>query len=115
MPFKGNQFDCIFASEIIEHVLDTEAMFFEFNRVLKKNGYLIITTPEFAWLKRVFIALFLSDSYFYPFNPHIRFYSKKTLAEILKKFGFKIVHYQPDGSFFGLMPKGMLVVAKKTR
>jgi ubiquinone/menaquinone biosynthesis C-methylase UbiE len=115
IPFNDNKFNCIFVSDVIEHVMDTEAMFHEFNRVLKKGGHLIITTPELTWLKRVFIALFYFNDYFYPINPHIRFYTKSTLKEILKKFGFKMIHYEHDGSFFWLVPKGMLVVAKKMR
>lgn len=115
MPFENSQFDCIFASELVEHVLDTEAMFSEFNRVLKEGGHLIITTPELTVLKNIFIALFYWNAYYYPVNPHIRFYSRKTLTEILIKFGFKIVHYESDGKFFWLVPKGMLVVAKKIK
>jgi ubiquinone/menaquinone biosynthesis C-methylase UbiE len=112
IPFKNNEFGCIFASELIEHVLDTESMFSEFNRVMKKRGYLIITTPELTWLKRVFIAIFYWD-YYYPLNPHIRFYSKNTLKEVLDSFGFKVIHYEHDGEIFYGVPKGMIMVAKK--
>lgn len=115
LPFKKDQFNCIFASELIEHIQDSEAMFNEFNRILKKNGNLIMTTPELTKLKNIFIALFYWDKYYHPANPHIRFYSKKALTEILKRFGFKLVHYEPDGKFFGFVPKGMIVIAKKIR
>jgi len=115
LPFKKNQFGCIFATEVIEHIEDTEAMFHEFNRVLKKNGHLIIIAPELTRLKNIFIALFYWDKYYYPTKTHIRFYSKKTLTEILKKFKFKIIHYEPEGRFFWKIPKGMLVVSKKIR
>jgi len=115
LPFNKNQFDCIFASELIEHIQDSEAMFYEFNRVLRKNGNLIITTPELTKLKNIFIALFYWDKYYHPVNPHIRFYSKKSITEILKRFGFKIIHYEPDGRFFWFVPKGMIIVAKKIK
>ncbi len=113
LPFKKNQFDCIFASELVEHIQDTEAMFYEFKRVLKKRGYLIIKTPQLTMLKNLYIALFYWDKYYHPFNPHIRFYSKRSLIKILKTFGFEVIQYESDGKFFGLVPKGMIIVAKK--
>ena len=115
LPFKRNYFDCIFAEEVVEHIQDTEAMFCEFNRILKKRGNLIITTPELTRLKNIFIALFYWDKYYHPVNPHIRFYSKTSITEILKRFGFKLIHYESDGRFFWFVPKGMIIVAKKIR
>lgn len=44
IPFESSFFDFIIAVELIEHILDTESMFNEFNRVLKRGGYLFITT-----------------------------------------------------------------------
>jgi len=115
LPFGKKHFGCVFASELIEHVQDTNIMFSEFNRVLSENGCLIMTTPELTFLKNVFIALFYWNKYYNPANPHIRFYSKKSLGSILKKFGFKIIHYEHDGEIIYGIPKGMMVVAKKMR
>ena len=113
LPFESNFFDVVTAIELIEHVCDTQKMFKEFSRVLKTNGYLVITTTDFNLLKRVAIALLYWDKYFYPTNPHIRFYSKKSLDGILCKFGFKRVSHWWNGNYFGMMPKGQIMVAKK--
>jgi len=113
IPFSNREFDFIIASEIIEHILDTESMFAEFNRVLKKKGELVITTVDFNLLKKIIIGLFFWEKYFYPTNPHVRFFTKNTLKEMLEKFGFKVIKYWWNGSYLGIMPKGQAVVAKK--
>jgi 2-polyprenyl-3-methyl-5-hydroxy-6-metoxy-1,4-benzoquinol methylase len=46
LPFKSSVFDLIFAGEILEHVEKPELVLNEWQRILKKNGLLIITTPN---------------------------------------------------------------------
>lgn len=46
LPFKDEEFDCVICAEGIEHILRPEALFAELARVLKKNGLLIISTPN---------------------------------------------------------------------
>ncbi len=45
LPFENNIFDCVIASEIIEHVVDPQLFIEELFRVVKNSGNLIITTP----------------------------------------------------------------------
>ena len=49
-PFEKESFDLAFACEIIEHVYDTDFFLSELKRVLRKNGILILTTPNLASL-----------------------------------------------------------------
>lgn len=113
LPFASDAFDIVTAIEVVEHIYDTERMFQELSRVLKPNGRIIITTTDFNRLKKITIGLLFWDRYFYPTNPHIRFYSKKTLIELLHKFGFEVVYYRWNGDYFRMMPKGQIMVAKK--
>lgn len=46
IPFDRDTFDIVIAGEIIEHVVDTDFFLSECNRVLKKNGKLILSTPN---------------------------------------------------------------------
>jgi len=91
--YKDNFFDVIILSEVIEHLLDVELTLKELNRILKIDGLIIITTTDFNWLKKVLIAAFVFDKYFYPTNPHIRFFTKKTLQSVLEKNGFQVHKY----------------------
>ena len=44
--FKNNSFDIITAFDVIEHVIEPQKTFREFFRLLKKNGILLIYTPN---------------------------------------------------------------------
>lgn len=46
LPFKGNSFDRIICSEVLEHVDDDAAAVKEMHRVLKADGKIIITVPQ---------------------------------------------------------------------
>ncbi len=47
ISFEDNMFDYIFAGEMIEHLQDTDFFLQEVSRVLKPDGILILTTPNF--------------------------------------------------------------------
>jgi len=46
IPFKNNIFDKVLCSETIEHIPNWEKTINEMQRVLKKGGLLVITTPN---------------------------------------------------------------------
>lgn len=46
LPFKNNTFDLILFNHVIEHISNYEKAVKEIYRVLKKNGYLYIATPN---------------------------------------------------------------------
>ena len=45
LPYKNSSFDVIIMSEVIEHLENTWFVIKEINRILKKGGIFIITTP----------------------------------------------------------------------
>jgi len=97
LPFSNGSFDFVTAVELVEHVVDTERMFKEFNRVLMSEGRLLITTTDFNLLKRIIV------------------FTKSTLRSILDKTGFKVLEYKWNGSYLNIMPKGQIVIAKKVK
>ena len=115
IPFPENYFETVFAIEVLEHLLDIDQCLSEIHRVLKPGGFFCATTTDFNLLKRIVIAIFFWNRFFYPNNPHIRFFTKKTLTDICRKHGFKPVDYKWNKSYFGLMPKGQMVVFQKVR
>jgi len=48
MPFENESFDCVIATEVLEHCAQPEKFLMEVNRVLVKNGTLFFTVP-FLW------------------------------------------------------------------
>jgi 2-polyprenyl-3-methyl-5-hydroxy-6-metoxy-1,4-benzoquinol methylase len=58
LNFQDNYFDVVWAGDIIEHVFDPIFLFKEINRVLKKDGILLLTTPnDFNLYSRLLIFL----------------------------------------------------------
>lgn len=115
IPEKDNTFDTVLAVDIIEHILDTEQLFREFNRVLKKHGFLCITTNELTKLKSIIISVFFLDRYFFPTSPHIRYYTRKNIRKVFGLFGFKEVVYKKNRTYLSFIPQGMMIVAEKVR
>jgi len=46
MDFKDNSFDVVISFQVIEHISDSMAYINELYRVLKRNGKIIIVTPD---------------------------------------------------------------------
>lgn len=68
-PFKDNSMDVVVANHVIEHLTKTELFISEIYRVLKKNGYAVIATPNLASWHNIF-SLILGMQ---PFSgPHVR-------------------------------------------
>ena len=61
IPVSDNQADFLICQEGIEHFTDQLASLKEFNRVLKKGGGLIITTPNYSNM-RAKMSYLLSES-----------------------------------------------------
>lgn len=77
IPFAKESFDCILMFQVFEHVFEPEKLLGEINRVLKKNGEILLTVP-FIW-----------DEHEQP-NDYAR-YTSFGLKYILEKHGFTIV------------------------
>jgi len=96
--YADSSFDVLVAIEVMEHLIDHEIFFRECNRILKKNGKLIISTPNILSLKSRF--RFLVSGFFYSFKPldmndndGLQHVSSKTIDQyhyIAKKNGFTI-------------------------
>lgn len=103
LPFKTASYDAVFAGEIIEHLVDTELFLSEIHRVLRKNGLLILTTPNVASLDRRFMLLFNKNPFFeaslsYPRNGagHLRFFNSTLLCSFLNAKGFEVVELRTE-------------------
>ncbi len=61
IPLENQSVDCVICQEGIEHFSDQYKALKEFNRILKSNGSLIITTPNYSNLRSK-VSYFLSES-----------------------------------------------------
>jgi SAM-dependent methyltransferase len=106
LPFPAGSFDCIHAGEIIEHLFSPDLLLGEISRLLKPDGYAVITTPNLAsWRNRIVLCLGwqpfnteVSTSFFVG-NPrtergllagHIRVFTFRALSELAGLYGLSI-------------------------
>lgn len=88
LPFAQDTFDVIWCSEVLEHLFDPGFALREMQRVLAPGGRLLVTVPYHGVFKDVLIALFKWDEHFAPGNPHIRFFTRRTLSQLAASAGF---------------------------
>lgn len=84
IPFNNETFDSLLCTEVLEHVFNVEELLLELNRVLKTNGYALITTP-FMW-----------EEHEMPYD--FARYTTPALLHLYKKSGFEIVNHNKTGN-----------------
>ena len=84
----------MWASEVIEHVADTERWLREIARVLAPGGRLLVTTPNHP---RLALAARGIEHYSEPFGDHLHLYTRRSLSEVLRAIGFEDVEVRAAG------------------
>lgn len=97
-PFPDGNFDAIISLATIEHLLHVDHFLREIHRMLNNDGYLYLTSPNYAalsYLPRFLLAgktfhdpLSESPRTRYEFYAHIRYFTYRTLVEFVSSFGF---------------------------
>lgn len=104
-PFEDKSFDAVISLATIEHVLQTDHYMNELFRILKDDGYLYISAPNYNGLAYL-IPLLLSGKTFhdpltepdrYEFYAHVRYFTYRSLLEYVSVFGFS-----PDSVYLAL-------------
>ncbi len=112
----GNEsFDVAIATEVIEHLVRPFNLPHFAKQLVRPGGHLIISTPYHGYLKNLILALTNRwDAHLNPFwdGGHIKFWSYKTLSQLLNESGFRIVRFIGAGRLPFLW-KSMIVVAQK--
>ena len=91
LPFVDGEFELVLCTETIEHVRDVQLFLSEIRRVLRPGGGLALTTP--AHDRRTALRLLVRgfESGFDPLSPHLRFFTRRSLARLLDAMGFEVV------------------------
>lgn len=97
----GIKFDTIISTEVIEHLYDPFAFVSLCRDVLSETrGELIISTPYHGYLKNLTLSIFNKwDSHISPLwqGGHIKFWSVKTLTQLLNQHGFEVTAFRGCG------------------
>ncbi|HLH65536.1 MAG TPA: class I SAM-dependent methyltransferase [Solirubrobacteraceae bacterium] len=85
LPFGDGAFDVVWASEVIEHVADTERWLSEARRVLAAGGRLLLTTPSHGRLR---VAIGGMERFSEPLGDHLHLYTARSLRRVLCELDF---------------------------
>jgi 2-polyprenyl-3-methyl-5-hydroxy-6-metoxy-1,4-benzoquinol methylase len=112
---KAGQFDVVLNTEVIEHVYNPRGLLKTCHGLLRPGGTLVLTTPYHGYLKNVLLALTGKlDRHFTVLwdHGHIKFWSHKTMREVLSETGFTNITFSGAGRIPWLW-KSMVVRAEK--
>lgn len=98
--FKSDFFDVITLFSVLEHVPDPLGTLKTINRVIKKEGLLLVKVPNY---NRVFFRLNWKKDPIWD-RVHLFYFTPKTLTKLLKKAGFKILEIR-TGFITELIPR----------
>jgi len=139
LPFPNEFFDLVLSLEVIEHLANPDNMLKEAYRVLRKGGYLLISTPNLAsWINRLLLLLgyqpynvevsteavigvLYSKGVFGSPAGHIRAFTLRALKGILTRYGFRIMKtsgapgVDPKNCIFRLLDKMFSMKASLAR
>ncbi len=89
LPYADGTFDCVIASEILEHIPEDETAIAELIRVLKPGGKLAVTVPR--WFPER-VCWWLSDDYHSNEGGHVRIYRASELRAKFLHAGLMLTH-----------------------
>lgn len=96
IPLLDKTADMVLFFDVIEHLpkgFEKKALN-EINRVLKKSGILLLTTPNSHFLNNI-----LDPAWYFGH----RHYRKTKITNLLRRSGFKVLNYQIKGDIFSVI------------
>ena len=109
-PFNDQTFDAIITLATVEHIINLDHHMNELRRILKDNGHLYISSPNYSSIHFVIPYLLKGESFHdplsdgldkYEFYAHVRYFTYNTLLAFVSSFGFvaeKVYLPLPGGS-----------------
>ena len=88
----GLRFDAVVSSDVIEHLYRPAALVETAAALLKPGGYLIVGTPYHGYLKNLAISVLNKWDSHHGVDwdgGHIKFFSKRTLRDLVVRHGFR--------------------------
>ncbi|HUO40184.1 MAG TPA: class I SAM-dependent methyltransferase [Mycobacterium sp.] len=89
LPYADETFDCVIASEILEHVPEDDSAIAELVRVCRVGGTLAVSVPR--WLPEQ-VCWWLSDEYYSNEGGHVRIYRASALRDKFVDRGMLFTH-----------------------
>lgn len=109
------KYDAVVSLEVIEHLLLPRSLMKSAHEALRPGGILIVSTPYHGYLKNLALALAGKfDDHWHPLRDfgHVKFFSKKTLLQLVSESGFEVLNWRTAGRVRAFACS-MIAVARK--
>jgi SAM-dependent methyltransferase len=112
LPFEDESFDCVVLGEVLEHLIDPDRALLNVARVLRRDGNLVVTTPNLAsWFNRLLLLAGIQPiatetslqvnlgrkhpalGQWKPTQGHLKLFVKGALCEMLAANGFVVLQF----------------------
>lgn len=116
MPIYG-QFPIVISLEVVEHVFFPRKYASTLFDLVEPGGVAILSTPYHGYFKNLVMAVMgKMDNHFTALwdYGHIKFWSVKTMTQLLTEAGFSDITFMRVGRFLPALAKSMIVMAKKS-
>ncbi len=111
LEFPDEEFDLVFCSEVIEHLINVKGLIREIYRILRSNGRIIASTPNsFFWLYRV-AAIFGYPVSELQHPKHVQFFSQRSLSALVTEGGFSLI-LETGRNMYMILPNPKLSMLK---
>lgn len=100
LPFPDASFDMVISTDVVEHVLHTDHLLNEINRVLRQGGLYVAVIPNVNQPVSFVMQFILDLTPMYAARyrcPHYRDFTARMFSMILRKHGFDVL--RREGSF----------------
>ena len=106
LPLPDSAFDLVLCANTLEHVRDVQLLVSEARRVLQPRGRLAVATPAHGRLSGLAVLARGFEREFDPLSPHLRFFTRRSLARLLADLGFEVESLRRSG-------RDLLAVARR--
>jgi 2-polyprenyl-3-methyl-5-hydroxy-6-metoxy-1,4-benzoquinol methylase len=111
------KFDVVVSTEVIEHLFSPHHLPIYAARVLTDDGYLVVSTPYHGYWKNLALSIF--NKWDFHHSPrwhggHIKFWSRRTLTQLLEEHGFEVLEFRGVGRLPYLW-KSMILVCRRRK
>lgn len=87
ISFKKQSFDLVTLWDVLEHIPYPANSLINLNRLLKKNGYIVVNYPDIDSS----IAKLMGRRWIFLLTVHLWYFTPKTITKLLEKCGFKVI------------------------
>jgi 2-polyprenyl-3-methyl-5-hydroxy-6-metoxy-1,4-benzoquinol methylase len=112
---QESPFDAVISTEVVEHLFAPHLLPIYAAAVLRPGGYLIVSTPYHGYLKNLALSVLGKWDQHHTalwHGGHIKFWSRRTLSQLLADNGFGVIGFSGVGRLPFLW-KSMILVARR--